>query len=269
MNIGKRLWFLNSASADAGYTYLTQNAKAFWDFTLQSGADGSTMTLAPDQTTNGRDLDNSSTAVAPKVDAIQIGDEIVKTLQTRTSLSADVMLLESASYANDMFRTDYEIDIAFTLENGQDTAFQHIIGLTNGAGNLLQLRTLTGSGSVGAIAWLHYANAQQAIIYKDLYFPAGAVGLTVINVKVDFTNDILEMRINGDGSGFTILAPISNITVPSGFTAGTVKMAIGGLNNAGTIETTNASYINILKMAVTPIKTTQQRLDVLNYFSNP
>lgn len=266
--IAKKLLEVSGESTDPGLLYLQDNAKAYWDFTLQAGADGSTMTLADDQTTNNRDLDNSSPAAAPKVDEIQIGDEIFKTLQTRTSLAADVMVLGTASHANDMFSTDYEIDIAFTLEEGQEASFTYLLGLVNGT-NRVQLRLNTSGGVFGQLAYIHYANGQQAAISKDLVFPAGAVGLTVINVKMDFTNDIIQMGVNGDYSGFTEALPISAVTAPSGFTAGTVKLAIGGNNNAGTVDAVDSGYKNILRCAVTPIKTVQQRLDVLNYFSNP
>lgn len=264
-------WWMGGASVDPGLLYLQENARIFYDFTTLTGADGSAITSVNDLSPNGRNLEGSG---SPVVKDKQIDGITYKTAETYTDSNPTrrVLQLATASHANNVFNSSFEIFATFMLEDGQPatTNTMNYWGIINGVNRnascfrqnystpnyFLNAFYFTDSAKLSSYGW-STANGNP--------FIDGPMGQTLVRIKWDFENDIFLLQVNGVGGTYTMFTNITNITDASSWTAGTYKFCIGSINDNGTILVSATNRINWLRFAVTPILTSQQVTDVSNY----
>lgn len=262
MNIAKKLWFLNSASADAGYTYLTQNAKIFYDFTTLTGADGSAITTVQDLSANNIDASNASPAQAPTLVYSQFGDNMIRVFKAFPTVGSKDVLI-SDTYFQNQITSDFEILCTSAQASEADRDWFGVATGTN------VFRVNITANKIRIEYRYSAATARRFVIEttSTVYTASTNTGLRLYRFKFDFINDVFKFWIDGVEQAMTNLVDAFSLIDPTKWANSTNKLCIGGYNNGGTIGTMTAYHL-MKNWVCTPILTDQQVLDVSNYLMN-
>lgn len=272
-NTRKAWWYLGGASVpDPGFTYLTQNAKQFFDFTTLAGVEDSVIVSVSDLSPNGRNLEGNGN---PVIKNNQINSVTYKTAETYVDSNPTRRVLQfaNAAHADGMFRSSFEIFASFLLEDGQPSTVQtaYYFGLQAAPTlkNAVWFRQNYGAPNYFLNA-VYSQNTPQTTSYgwstaNGNPFVDGAMGQTLVRIKFDFENDIFLLSVNGATGTYTVYTSITAILDATNFTAGSLKFVLGSANINGTIDVQSTIRMNWLRWAVTPILTPQQLSDVVNY----
>lgn len=256
---------------DPGYTYLTENAKQFFDFTQMSGVEDDVIATVTDLSPNGRGLEGVG---SPVIKNKQIDGITYKTAETYTDANPTRRYLRFIDdlFAEGMFRSSFEIFLTFMLEDGlpATVSSNDYFGVVTNASNRNIVRaTMTYSAPDYFLSGVYTQDTPQVSSYawtttNGMPFIDGPMGQTLLRFKYDFENDIFLMSVNGVTAILTTFSNISNITTPNTWDSNGRKFTLGLIDNNGTLSSTTLR-MNWLRWAVTPILTTQQAIDVQNY----
>lgn len=263
MNIGKRLWFLNSASADAGYTYLTQNATAFWDFMVDSDSPvNSVIDQVTGQGTANVNLTKIGADYYPRLNRIQSGYDIKQCASLKCDTNYNNTLIAS-SFTN-LFNASFTIIFTMAFEDFRiSSANCAIFGFedTTGTSNKIIMYN-----NAGVIKFKMVSNnfgfewqSDSAILYD------GQVGETLFYVQLDAENDTFVFRVNGETIPGTFLVGTVAGFDPSLFSDNGRKFVLGGAMLNGSYLTANTANHYLTRFAVLPIMTPDQEISVISY----
>lgn len=264
MNRGRFLWwFSGGTTPDPGYTYLTQSAKLFYDFTTLSGADGSAITSVQDLGPNNIDASNESPAVSPVMMYSQWGDEMIRTFKAwSNSSTSDENVLIANTTGESIFKSDFEILWLGAQSNESDRDF---FGMATGT-NVLRCNITTNKVRFEYRYSAATARRFVADTPSTFFTASEKSGLSLFRIKCDFTNDVFKFWYNGVEISMTSLVDAFSLIDPTKW-ANSNKLCVGGYNNAGTIGL-YANYHLMANFAVTPILSDQEAIDVSNYLVN-
>lgn len=265
MNAGRIFTvFFTSSASHAGLTYLTQNAKLFYDFTTLSGDDGGAITSVTDLSPNGINASNESPAQSPVLLYSQWGKDRIRTFKAHANSSnSQENVLIANTYGEGLFKTDFEVIWLGAQSNESDRDFFGVATSTN------IVRCNITSNKVRFEYRYSAATARRFVADSpSTFFTASEnSGLSLFRIKCDFTNDVFKFWYNGVEISMTSLVDAFNLIDPTKWANSTNKLCIGGYNNGGTI-TLYANYHLMANFAVTPILTDQEAIDVSDYLSN-
>lgn len=266
MNRGRFLWWFSGGATDPGYTYLTQSAKLFYDFTTLTGAEGAAITSIEDLSPNNRDGSNTSPAAAPTtVKAVNLDNEYNVYKANPTSGSKDIILANAVG--NDLFKTSFEVWVVWSCGYSNTVGDFDFMGVGDGATDYFRMTLNTNQFNFQ----YRYSAGGGKFFYAlsgTTFYSAFPQGKTLIRFKMDFDSDVCKLWHNGNDLSLTFNGANTIDTVnPSNFNCPTSKLAVGGYNNAGTITARTLAH-NHYAFAITPICTNQQAVDVSNYLVN-
>lgn len=247
-----------------GYTYLTQSAKIFYDFTGLTGADGAAITTVEDLSANNIDASNEAPAQAPVLQYSQWGGEMIRTFKAwaNSGTTARNVLIANTT-AEGQIKTDFEVLWVGAQSNESDRDF---FGVATGT-NVFRANIIANK-----IRFEYRYSAATARRFvsettSTVYVASTNSGLRLYRVKFDFTNDVFKFWIDGVEQAMTSLVDAFNLIDPTKWANATNKLCVGAYNNAGTI-TLYANYHLMKNFAITPILTDQRVLDVSDYLMN-
>jgi len=254
------------STPDPGYTYLTQSAKLFYDFTTLTGAEGSAITSVDDLSTNNRDASNTSPAASPTTVKVVNGANEYNVFKAFPSAGSKDILLANA-VGNDLFKTSFEVWVVWSATYSNTAYDFDLMGVGDGATDYFRMTLNTNQWNMQ----YRYSAGGGKFFYAlstTTFYSAFPQGKTLIRFKMDFDADVCKLWHNGNDLSLTFNGANTIDTVnPTNFNCPTSKLAIGGHNNAGTI-TARTSAFNEYAFAITPICTNQQAVDVSNYLIN-
>lgn len=244
-----------------GLTYLTNNAKAAWDFTGITGNpyDNAPASL-PDFTGNGFGLNNNAGALTPKL-GVAVEGAITHSFISIYTPSGINNGYFSDLPATNLYNSDFEIHTLFKVGDGNPAADYSIWGLNDGAAKrFLVFITATGTIKIQ----INLNGAVQSFIETDNpVFSNNSSNLTYLRLVCDFTNDVVKIIVNGEDLAVTVTgSAISNIN-PANFNSGLTGSAIGtSMRSATAFSFNQNSYCGVFKAAVTPILSNENNLKV-------
>lgn len=274
MNLGFFNLLMNGAQSTPhpGYIYLTQNGRAFYDFTAMAGAADSIITSVADLSPNGCTLEGNG---SPVIKNKQIDGVTYKTAETYidSNPTRRVLQLANAAHSQGWFRSSFEIFCTFMIEDGQPTTVltQNYFGMYSKATNKNQVQFRQNYSAPNYFLGSFYTSDDALFAsygWSTLNgnpFIDGPMGQTLVRIKFDFENDVFLMHVNGLGGTYTVFTNITNVVNPSSFDANGIKFCIGSVNSLGTILAQATCRMNWLRFAVTPILTAQEAVDVSDY----
>lgn len=246
---------------DPGYTYLKANAYAAWNFKKIQGYETDLLTESVKDYTGHGNHFTIPVGGAPILLQTNFGHDGVS-CYTPSGYRNTHSLLNSleltAVQTKNLFNHDFELFVLMHIGNGADMQ-QAIVSVDD---NSTQIFNFYHNNSIVVV---YRAGSGSATIAVSSALPSGPFGLKLLRVKMDFTNGIGKLFYNGIDSGTSF----SNMAGrdPSTFNPN-VKLCLGAWNKNGVINGTGSALRNfsILDMAVTPILTDQQSVDVQGYF---
>lgn len=252
------------AAPDPGLTYLTQNAKLFYDFTKLVGADGAAITSVEDLGPNNIDASNEAPAQTPILQFGQWGDDMVRLYRAFASSGTtqrNILIANTTGEA--IFKSDFEVVWVAAQSNESDRDFW---GVANGT-NILRCNLI--SNKIRFEYRYSAATARRFVCEttSTVFVSSLQSGLRLFRVKFDFTNDVFKFWIDGVEQAMTSLVDAFNLIDPTKWANPTYKLCIGGYNNGGTIVL-YGNYSLMANFAVTPIMPDVNVIDVSNLLVN-
>lgn len=250
------------AGGNPGLTYLRQNAKAAYIFETLVGASGAAITSVPDIGPNGYTLSNAAPAQAPKI--VKAADQLNQYSvlgASPTAGSKDVLI--STQNGNAFFRSSFEViavmDFAYS-----GTAYEIDVCGSGDGTDLFKISYITNQWNIQ----YRYSGGGGKFFFAlspTTFFNGFPRGKTLIEFKMDFENDVCTFHVNGENIALTFNGANTIDTVnPTLFNQPTSKFCVGGYNLGGTITSRTTAH-NQYALAITPIRTPQQRVDVNSF----
>ena len=255
----------NQAGKEAmeGYTIVKANARGAWDFTRMAKKLYETKDTVLDFSGNARNAFRDGTTFNPFVAETMVlgGGSITAAACENTNVTKKCFVQDGA--ATNLFNTDFEIHIAFSLQDGR-IGSQYFFGLNNGAGK----RVFAYVNSTGTIRFDLNLNGSTISEWESTYaFPNNSTGAHYVRIRCDFTTDVLKMYVDGIETTLTLLSGDAfSLINPTGFT-NTWGTAIGGTRTGSTAIQSGNGNMLVYKAAVTPLLTNSQSLKAANWFT--
>lgn len=249
----------NNTTDNAGLKYLRENAYFAYDFSNLNGTSGAAI-LSTDP--GLKDLSynsiNLSTVNSPKVNDLAYNNSTTKSFfdETNKCLSTGI------SGAGIFNQSQVKIWMVFETDDGHPLAVATDLFGGSIPTNLGIQLSITTTGNLNVT----YGNSDGVTTWHTGALFADAVGgVYFVEVDIDFTNDLMQVYVQGETTVTTQLSGTISSINPANWN-NTSSLYIGSLDNNGT-PTSNAATAtgNFQFFAVTPFPTVNQINDVRNY----
>lgn len=243
-----------------GQSYLEATGLVFYDFSQLTGTDGTALS-------NGNagleDLSaNANTATiinTPTIEDLTIAGNVgVKTLGTSGNNA-----ITTGHDGTSWFTSDFRLIMSFWIADGQPGANTYLFGVSTSGGNFYAL--LAGATNNEINIRYSTPSGDSRWDSNNTALLADGPGFYVIEIDYDFTNDQIEVLLNGSAvSGAFVSGSMAGLD-PVDFDP-TVDFVIGSTNINGTIQT-NATAMQISRFAIVSGSGSVDDLDVREYFN--
>lgn len=235
-----------------GYEYLVSNARAFWDFKNVS-SNG-----YEDLTGNGYDLNGVASPLSFTVVPFEYRDVDNTTRNIARVTLSDAPMLATGNQA--LFHNDHELHFSFC---GRVFSNKYLLGTYGGTSARTYTIYIDNNGDL-IISLLGSVYTTTNAIFRgtgsDL---RRAMNRTYIRLRVDFTNDLLRLWVNGGEVPLTLTSGsgISSMS-PTGFSQDIYPFPFGAGNNINSTVGVATYYTDCFYAAVTELLSTSNFYNV-------
>lgn len=260
--------FMNTrnVTTPAGLTYLENNAHAYYNFKHLTGADGAAIS-------NGNAGLNDFSA--SNYDLTVLNSPTVRRIQAIPSFrDLNGMGGDMGTNGNTFLRSSFEVFGYYSTEDGQPaTGSAFLLGHLTPSNPGFYISLCTDPPNAGKIVVVYGNPTDGFVMYQtnSAVWSDGFNGTALVRVAFDFGADTITIYKNGvvqagsyitSGGGLSGLAGIN----PANY-SGPNNIYVNTINNNGSTHS-NPALGSLFDLAITPLMTTQQALDVTNYFLN-